>query len=90
MKRIALTLLVACLGSGCSVFVDEDADSADKRPQVMYAPELSHPRECKLTSEPPPPIRNPLQTTSFELITQAEPAAIQTTTTLQVKPERAP
>jgi len=56
--------------SGCSSFYEEETPP-DTTTQVMYAPELSHGRECRMTGDPPPPIREEIQKTTYVLVTQA-------------------
>jgi hypothetical protein len=77
MNRAILTVICA-LALGVGGCVDEEVPPS--QPEIMTAPELSRPREPRMTDDPPPPMREELQKTTSTLLTRDEPAPVQTTT----------
>ena len=77
MTRPLLALLVSSSFAGCAYDrIDPPANES------MTSPALSHPREPRKSADPPPPIREDLQQTKSQVITQAEVAQVRTSSTL--------
>jgi hypothetical protein len=72
--------LVFVLSLGLLGCVEEDVRPSP--PELMSAPELSHPREPRMTDDPAPPMREDLKKTENSFITAAEPAPVHSSGTL--------